>query len=149
MTWLTEKKVESHVQNILRARSRAKQGIKRVCAIKDWREKAVTRFFADYILDSDAVPHTTIVFPGLCSSSDAGPCLKDALHAAALANQANQLGLKWMAIEANEAYGRALASLTSALQDLVKALKDSTLATAFLVSLYEVRSLLGLPYIKV
>jgi hypothetical protein len=53
-----------------------------------------------------------------------------------------------MAIEANEAYGRALTSLTRALQDPVEALKDTTLATTYVISLYEVRSTPGLPYIK-
>lgn len=145
MTLLSEKKVESRVQNILEARSRVKQGISRVSASTHWRGDSIASFFTDYTLDSDAVPNTTTVLRGLCGSPDAGFCLKDALCAAAFANKANQSGLKWMAIEAHEAYGRALASLTRALQDPVEALKDTTLATPYLIGLYEVSSLLDLP----
>ncbi len=141
MTYLAEKKVESRVHNVLRARNLAEQGVPRLLAVtEEWRENAVARFFTDYVLDSDAVPNTTMVLPGLCSSPDAGACLKDALYAAAFVNQANQLGLKWMAVEANAAYGRALASLAKVLQDPVEALKDTTLATPFVMGLYEVRS---------
>ncbi len=72
MTCLAEKKVESRVRNIFRARDMAEQGVPRPFAVTDWRENAVTRFFTDYVLDSDAVPNTTIVLPGLYGSSDAG-----------------------------------------------------------------------------
>ncbi len=148
MTCLAEKKVESRVRNIFRARDMAEQGVPRPFAVTDWRENAVTRFFTDNALDSDAVPNTTIVLPGLYGTSDAGACLKDALYAAAFGNEANQLGLKWMAIEAKAAYGRALASLSRVLQDPVEALKDTTLATPFVIGLYKVRPILGLPYIR-
>lgn len=139
MTCIAEKKVESRIQNTLKARDLAEQDVPRSFAATEWRENAVARFFRDYVLASDAVPNTTIVLPGLYNSSDAGACLKDGLHAAAFVNQANHLGLEWLAIEANAAYGHALASLTRVLQDPVEALKDTTLATAFVIGLYEVR----------
>lgn len=148
MNCLAEEKVKSRVQNIHRTRDLAGQGIPRPFLVTDWREDAVARFFTDYVLASDAVPNTTIFLPGLYSSSDAGACLKDAVYAAAFANQANQLDMEWIAIEANAAYGHALASLTRVLQDPVEALKDTTLATPFVVGLYEVRLILDLPYIK-
>ena len=105
----------------------------------DWREDVVDQFFDDYVLDSDAVPDTTNVFPGLYRSPDAAFCLKDAIRAAALVSQANQLGLEWMVEEAREAYGRALASLGRALSDPVEALKDTTLGATYCISMYEVR----------
>ena len=138
MTCLAEKKVESRVRNSFRARNLAEQGVTRPVAAEEWRESAV-RFFADYVLDSDAVPNTTIFLPGLCGSSDAGACLNDAVYAAAFVKQANQLGLEWMASEAKAAYGRALASLVRVLQDPVEVLKDTTLATPFVIGLCEVR----------
>ena len=45
-----------------------------------------------------------------------------------------------MAIEGKAAYGRALASLARVLLDHVEVLKDTTLATPFVIGLYEVRS---------
>ena len=141
MTCIAEKKVESRVQGSLRARALAEQDAPTVVATTDWRDDAVNRFFTDYVLGSDAVPNTTIVLPKLYSSTDAGACLKDAVYAAAFAIQANRLGLKWIAIEANAAYGRALASLMRVLREPVEALKDTTLATPFVVGLYEASQL--------
>ena len=148
MNCLAEEKVESRVQKILKARDLAELGIPKPFSVTHWREGAVTRFFTDYVLGSDAVPNTTIFLPGLYSSSEAGACLKDAIHAAAFMNQANQLGLEWIAIEANVAYGHALASLMRALQDPVEALKDTTLAAPFVLGLYEVRSIPDMPHVK-
>ena len=145
MTYIAEKKVESRVHNVLRARDLAGQDIPKPLVLTEWRENAVARFFMDYVLHSDAVSNTTIVLPGLYNSSDAGACLKDALHATAFVNQANHFGLKWLATEADAAYGRALASLNRVLQDPTEALKDTTLATAFLIGLYEVRPIPALP----
>lgn len=139
MTCLAEKKVKARVRNSVRARNLAERSVARPAAAEEWRESAVTRFFADYVLDSDAVPNTTIFLPALYGDSDAAACLNDAVHAAALVNRANQLGLEWMASEAKAAYGRALASLAGVLQDPVEALKDTTLATPFVIGLYEVR----------
>ena len=148
MNCLAKEKVKSRVQDVLRARDLAEQGILKPFLVTDWREDAVACFFTDYVLDSNIVPSTTVFLPGLYSSSDASACLKDAIHAAAFVNQANHLGLEWMAIEANTAYGLALASLTRALQDPVERLKDTTLATPFVIGLYEVRTIPDLPYIK-
>lgn len=140
MTCFAEKKVESRVHDVRKARRVAEHGIPRPCAVvMDWRASAVDRFFADYAVGSDVVPNTTIVLPELYSSSDAGACLKDAVHAAAFVNQANGLGLEWMAVEAKATYGRALASLARVLLDPVEVLKDTTLATPFVIGLYEVR----------
>lgn len=148
MNGLAKKKVESRVQMIHRARDFAERSIPKPFLVTDWREDAVGRLFADYVLGSDVVPNTTIFLPGLYATSDADACLKDAVYAAALANQANQLGLEWIAAEANTAYGHALASLTKVLQDPVEALKNTTLATPFVMSLYEVRLTSNLPYVK-
>ena len=139
MTCLAEKKVESRVRNSCRARDLAEQSVTMPDGAQEWRESAVTRFFADFALDSDAVPNTTIFLSGLYGDSNAGACFNDAVYAAAFANQANQLGLAWMADEARAAYGRALASLARVLQDPVEVLKDTTLATPFVLGLYEVR----------
>lgn len=139
MTCLAGKKVESRVRNGLRARELAEQSVAGPVAAEEWQNSAVTRFFVDYALDSDAVPNTTIFLPALYGESDAGACLNDAVYAAAFENQANQLGLEWMASEAKAAYGRALASLARVLQDPVEVLKDTTLATPFVIGLYEVR----------
>ena len=146
MTCFAEKQVESRVQNILRARNPAEKSVPRVFAGTYWREKAITRFFSDYVLESDSVPHTTIILPILCSSLGAGICLRDALYAVAFVSQANQLGLPWMAIEANKIYGHALASLAKALKDPVESLKDTTLATPYLLGWYEVRSTPSWPH---
>lgn len=144
MTCFAEKKVESRVHDVLKARQVAEHGTPTPCAaVTDWQADAVARFFADYAVDSDTVPNTTIVLPGLYSSPDADACFKDAVHAAAFVNQANALGLEWMAIEAKAAYGRALASLARVLLDPVEVLKDTTLATPFVIGLYEVRSVSG------
>ena len=140
MTILVRKKVNFRVQNTLRARNRADLSNLEPSAITNWQEDAVTRFFCDYSIGSEAVRNTTAVFLGLCTNSQAGVCLKDALYAAAFANQANQLHVDWMVIKANEAYGHALKSLTLALEDPVEALKDTTLAATYVISLYEVRS---------
>jgi hypothetical protein len=59
--------------------------------------------------------------------------------------QANQFDLEWMALKAIDAYGGAPASLAKALQDPVEILKDSLLATPYLIGQYEVKSVLGLP----
>jgi len=146
MTSLAKEKVNSRVQNTLRARKRAESSSLGLFAITNWQEDAVTRFYYDYSIGSKAVPNTTAVFLGLCTSLQAGVCLKDALCAAAFANQANQLRVDWMAIKANEAYGRALKSLALALEDPVEALKDTTLAATFIISLYEVRPCPSLPF---
>ena len=143
MTCLAKRKVEFRVHKVSKARDLAKQGIPEPCAQTEWRDTAINRFFSDYVLESDAVPNTTIFLPGLYSSLDAGACFEDALCAAAFVNQANHLGLEWMAIEAKAAYGRALASLLRVLQNPVEALKDTTLAAAFVVGLYEVRNISG------
>lgn len=146
MTWLAEKKVESRVQSALRARDRTNECVPRPFEITDWRETAVARFFSDYCVGSDAVPQTWRVLQVLCNSSDASACLRDALHATAFVSQANQLGLEWMALKAIDAYGRALASLAKVLQDPIEVLKDTSLATPYLIGQYEVRSIPGLPY---
>ena len=148
MNGLAEEKVKSRVQMIHRARDSAEKGITKPFLLTDWREDAVGRLFTDYVLGSDVVPNTTIFLPGLYGTSDAGACLKDAIYAAAFANQANRLGLEWIATEANTAYGHALASLAKVLQDPVEALKDTTLATTFVMALYEVRLTSNLPYVK-
>ena len=148
MSSLAKKKVESRVQMIHKARNLAERSVPKPFLVSDWREDAVSRLFTDYVLGSDVVPNTTIFLPGLYGTSDADACLKDAIYAAAFANQANQLDLQWIAIEANKAYGHALASLTKVLQDPAEALKDTTLATTFAMSLYEVRSTSNLPYAK-
>ena len=147
MNRLAEEKVESRVQKILRARDLAEEGIPKPFLVTRWREDAVARFFTDYVLGSDAVPNTMTFLPELYINSNTGGCLKDAVHAAAFVNQANQLGLEWIAIEANVAYGHAIASLMRVLQDPVEALKDTTLATPFVLALYEVRSITDLLYV--
>ena len=148
MNGLAEEKVKSRVQMIHRARDSAEKGIPKPFLVTDWREDAVGRLFTDYVLGSDVVPNTTIFLPGLYGTSDAGACLKDVIYAVAFANQANRLGLAWIATEANTAYGHALASLAKVLQDPVEALKDTTLATTFVMSLYEVRLTSNIPYVK-
>lgn len=168
MTCFAEKKVESRVQKVLKARGQAVPDIPtpfcstRSMQSKDgsplqfdrkslaqstvrppefaiWKEEAVNQFFEDYVVASDTVPDTMNVLPQLYRSLDADFCFNDALYAAAFVSQANQLGLEWIAIEANEAYGRALTTLMSALQDDVEALKDTTLGATYLISMYEVR----------
>ena len=148
MNGLAKKKVESRVQMIHRARDLAERGTPKPFLRTDWREDAVGCLFTDYVLGSDVVPNTTIFLPGLYGTSDADACLKDAIYAAAFANQANHLGLEWIATEANKAYGHALVSLTKVLQDPAEALKDTTLATPFVMSLYEVRLISNLPCVE-
>lgn len=145
MTILAGEKVNARIQSVIRARMRTRLGTPRLSAISNWREDAVAYFFSNYSIASEIVTNTTAILPGLCSSSHAGSCLKNALCAAAFANQANHLHLDWMAIEAHGAYGRALKSLAVALEDPVEALKDTTLATTYILSLYEVSSTPRLP----
>ena len=88
MNCFAEKKVESRVHDVLKARQVAEEHCtpRPFAVVTNWRASAVARFFADYAVDSDVVPNTTIVLPGLYSSSDADACLKDAVHAAAFVN---------------------------------------------------------------
>ena len=150
MTFLAKKKVETRVQDVLKARYVPVHAIlPRPCAVgTDWQTRAVARFFTDYAVGSDAVPNTTVVLPGLYRSADAGACLQDAVHAAAFVNQANRLGLDWMAVEAKAAYGRALASFVRILLDSRQVMKDTTLAVPFVIGLYEVRPNAGSTYIR-
>jgi hypothetical protein len=143
MTRATEKTVECRVRNALTARHRPKQGVTQSLALNDWREVAITRFFSDYCVSSDAVPFTWMALRDLYSSPDASRCLREALHAAAFVSHANQLGLEWMALEAIGAYGRALASLSKALEDPEEVLSDTLLAAPYLIGQYEVRTVFG------
>ena len=63
MTCLAEKEVESRVRNSFRAQNLAEQGVTRPVVAEEWRESAITHFFADSVLASDAVPNTMIFLP--------------------------------------------------------------------------------------
>lgn len=139
MNAIAEKKVETRIRDILDARTRELQGIPRVLVLTDWREDAITRFFHDYVVESDVVPHTTTALKTLYRNVNTSSCLKDAVSAASFASQANQLHLPFMATKANKLYGRALRSLTKALEDPVESLEDAILATPYLLGWYEVR----------
>jgi hypothetical protein len=140
MTLFAEKKVDALVQNILKARARMVQGIPRYFSPMDWRDDAITRFFRDYALDSGVVLHATTVLQTIYASSDTSPCFREALRAVSFASQANQLSVPFMAAEASTWYGKSLSSLARVLQDPVESLRDSTLATPYLVGWYEVCS---------
>lgn len=106
-----------------------------------WRKEAVMRFLADYSLQSDAMSESLKFLPKPSDYSSLCPHLKEALHAAAFANQGNQLGSEWMVTEGGLAYGRALALLVGIMEK--KAANDSTLAATILLGMYEVSSVIS------
>jgi hypothetical protein len=91
---------------------------------------------------SKVVTENINCLPELYAATVADGCLRDAFHATAFVSQAHQLGLDWMAIEASNTYGRALASIATALEDPIEAKKDATLAAIYMVGMYEVSSVL-------
>jgi hypothetical protein len=103
-----------------------------------WQDLAITRFFADYVCDSDVIRDNTKFLPDLCSSPDRPPHLREALHAVAFASQANQEKLEWLEVESIKAYGRLLAMVPKLLQDPAAAARESTLVTIYLLGLHEV-----------
>jgi hypothetical protein len=102
-----------------------------------WQKTAVDRLFAEYVPQSDLLGwqfHPKIYRDALSLKH-----LKEALYATAFVNQSNQLGLEWLGCETTKSYGRLLRLIPKVLQNPADAKKESTLATVFLVSLYEVR----------
>lgn len=108
----------------------------------DWKDVAVTRYFAEWASHSQAMQDVTGFLPRLCSGPESSATLQHALHAAAYANQAYRGGVGWMGLEAEKAYVRALASLKVALQDTKEAKKDSTLAAIHYLGQHEVSTVL-------
>jgi hypothetical protein len=105
----------------------------------NWQEDAVSTFFNDYVLPSDMMKESLHPFlSGLCRRPISCLHLSEALHATAFASQGNQLGLRWMVTEGSLAYNRALPLFSKALQDDEACKEDTTLATSFLLGLFEV-----------
>jgi hypothetical protein len=105
-----------------------------------WEKVAISRFFADYVSSSHIVKRVDLQFLlKLCSSPNLNAPLKEALEAVAFLSLANQLRLDWLAIEANKSYCRSLPLVAKLLQNVEEARDDTTLATIFLFTCYEVR----------
>jgi hypothetical protein len=137
MTFVTEKKVERRVQGILKSR-KTKSPSNPPSGATDL-DKALVRFFEDYCPASSVITYNTSILHVLYERSTTSDCFKDALQAAALRSMANQLNLEQMAADAERAYGRALALAKAALANSTEVTKDTTLATLYLLGLYEVR----------
>lgn len=105
----------------------------------NWKDVAVPRYFADYIVRCSVDDITDLSFiPQLCHNLDSRHSFREALDAVALRSLANQVGSSWLSIEATKSYGRALRSFTSVLQNIEEAQRDTTLATIYLFTFYEV-----------
>lgn len=75
--------------------------------------------------------------PELCAGPNVSAPLKEALDAVAWLNLSNQVGMEWLAVEAQRSYVRAVGLLARLLMDEEQAKQDSTLATNFLFSLFD------------
>jgi hypothetical protein len=146
MTVVAERKVETRVQILLEERNRSSPKLASSKSSSPNLEvskelaSVVAKFFLDWCPRSDVVILTTTVLQALYESeeADTDACFREAVHATALRSKANQFGLDDMIVEAERAYGRALAATNLILKDSPNITKDTTLATLYLLGLYEV-----------
>ncbi|KAH7128643.1 hypothetical protein B0J11DRAFT_275581 [Dendryphion nanum] len=97
---------------------------------------AISQFFVDYGFLKGTCPFTDVVYP-LYDSQNAPECLKSILPAVALASIARQTRRYELMQEAQRQYGRSLKRLAHTLSDPVALKHDATLATVYMLSLYE------------
>lgn len=100
----------------------------------------INHFYNDYVAKRDA-PFLDFL-PDLYSKQQSLPCFEEIVPAVALASTANQMNRSDLMIEARKHYGKSIATLGSALKDPETRKSDGVLLTVFLLSLFEVRTLL-------
>ena len=107
----------------------------------NWKDIAVPRFFADYVIKSRVMFRGDLSFlPGLCASSELHAPLREALDAVAWLSLSNQLGIEWLTFEACRSYFHAVEMMAKLLEDPDRARDDTTLAANYLFGLFEVRT---------
>ena len=105
-----------------------------------WREVALPRFFADFVFESTLFPGSSLSFsPVLYGYTNLHAPLKEALNAVAWLSMSNQLGIESLKFEACQSYFHAIELMEKLLQSPNEARRDETLATNYLVGLFEVK----------
>lgn len=107
----------------------------------DWQERALCRFFADYVVQTDDLkvsPGFLHNLPRLFNQTNINnSVLRQSVTAVALSSFANQVGSEDLLITARKCYGRSLVEMHRALSER-RLESDETLAGCLLLTMYEV-----------
>ena len=110
----------------------------------DWKDQALNRFFADYVIETEDLyvsPGFLDKLPSVYGKMRGGDSvLEQAMASVSLSNFGNQVGSMEMLIQARKSYGRGLKLLH---QTLIKGgmemSSDGVLGGMLLLNMYEVR----------